>query len=178
MYLDNRVNMENGTGLAEFSYFVKNYISTKNTYTDYIILQGHPNFYTVNSNNLEQFKLILKYLVSEGVEFVTPYEYYQKTTGQTGIIENPTNTKNPLNFSISPNPAKQNATVSFDAIETKYLTLSIYNTTGMLVKQMDQLAFVTGKNTIQLDLSDFQSGTFFCHLTDSKNSVVKKLIVN
>jgi len=177
-YLDNRVNMENGTGLAEFSYFVKNYLAQKANFTNYMILQGHPNFYTAGSNNLEQFKLILKFLVSEGVEFVTPYEYYQSTLSSTGFFKNTEIAGNDRNFFISPNPVKHYATVCFNAIETKDLTLSIYNTTGMLVLQMVQLAFDTGNNTFQLDLSDFKSGTYFCRLTDSKNTVVQKLIKN
>lgn len=178
LYLDNRVNMENGTGLPEFSYFIKNYNSLKSTYTDYMILQGHPNFYTTGSNNLEQFKLIVKFLVSEGVKFVTPYEYYQSTLTSTGIIKNEQNFDNQFNFSISPNPAKQNTTLRFDLNETKNVTFSIYSLTGSLVKQVFQSNSPAGKNVIQLDLSDFQPGTYFCRLTDSNNTAVQKLIVN
>jgi hypothetical protein len=175
-YVDNRVNMENGTGLAEYSYFVKNYNSSKANYTNYMTLQGHPNYYTAGSNNLEQFKLILKFLVSEGVEFVTPYEYYQSIT--TGIKNPSSNRDNTMNFTISPNPGKQNTTLSFELNETKDVTFSIYSVTGSLVKEMAHSGVGSGKNSFQLDVSDMQAGTYFCRLTDTENSAVQKLIVN
>lgn len=75
MYLDHRVNMENGTGNPEFSYFIENYIKLQGKYTDYMVLQGHPNQWT--PEKLEQFKKIIDFLVSEGCEFILPYEYYK-----------------------------------------------------------------------------------------------------
>ena len=79
-YLDNRVNMENGTGVPQYSYFVTNYNNYKNTYTDYMILQGHPNYYTLGSSTLDQLKLIVQFLIYEGVEFVRPYDYQRSLT--------------------------------------------------------------------------------------------------
>jgi peptidoglycan/xylan/chitin deacetylase (PgdA/CDA1 family) len=74
-YMDNRINMENGTGNPELEYFVTNYNKLKNKYTDYITLQGHPNQWT--PEKLEQFKKIIDLLISEGCEFVQPLEYYK-----------------------------------------------------------------------------------------------------
>jgi peptidoglycan/xylan/chitin deacetylase (PgdA/CDA1 family) len=74
LYLDHRVNMENGTGKPEFDYFLTNYNKLKSKYSDYAILQGHPNQW--NTEKLEQFRKIIDFLISEGCEFVTPYEYY------------------------------------------------------------------------------------------------------
>lgn len=176
MYLDNRVNMENGTGLPEFSYFIDNYLAQKNNYTNYMILQGHPNYYTTGSNNLEQFKLILKFLVSEGVEFITPYEFYQGIT--TGIRNHSAHRNNTMNFTISPNPCKHTTTLSFELNQTSDINFSIYSMTGSLVKQMSHSGFSTGKNSLQLDLSDMQAGTYICRITDNQNSVVQKLVVN
>lgn len=76
-YMDNRVNMENGTGNPEFSLFMENYRKYKDTYTDYMVLQGHPNLWI--SERMEQFKKIVDFLISEGCEFVLPFEYYQST---------------------------------------------------------------------------------------------------
>lgn len=77
LYLDNRVNMENGTGSPDYEYFVKNYLAKKGIHKDYIVVQGHPNSYTVGSSNLEQFKLIIEFLISEDVEFVRPYDFFK-----------------------------------------------------------------------------------------------------
>lgn len=74
-YMDNRINMENGTGNPDFEYFVVNYNKLKNRYPDYITLQGHPNQWT--PDKLEQFKKIIGLLIADGCEFVLPYEYYK-----------------------------------------------------------------------------------------------------
>ena len=76
LYLDNRVNIEKGTGNPDFALFMADYTKLKAKYTDYMILQGHPNMWT--PEKLEQFKKIIDFLVSEGCEFVLPYEYYQR----------------------------------------------------------------------------------------------------
>lgn len=78
MYLDNRVNMENGTGNPEFALFKENFEKYKNTYTDYMVLQGHPNMWT--PENLEQFRKIIDFLISEDCEFVLPFEYCNSKT--------------------------------------------------------------------------------------------------
>jgi peptidoglycan/xylan/chitin deacetylase (PgdA/CDA1 family) len=75
LYLNNRVNMENATGNPEFSYFIENYTKLKGKYTDYMVLQGHPNQWT--PDKLEQFKKIIDFLISEGCMFELPYEYFQ-----------------------------------------------------------------------------------------------------
>ena len=75
MYLDNRVNIEKGTGNPEFALFMENYGKYRDKYTDYMVLQGHPNLWT--PEKLEQFRKIIDFLISEGCEFVLPFEYYQ-----------------------------------------------------------------------------------------------------
>ncbi|MDD2611519.1 MAG: hypothetical protein PHR38_01895 [Bacteroidales bacterium] len=77
LYIDNRVNMENGTGNPQFDYFKEEYFKHKEEYKDYMILQGHPSMWTVEK--LEEFKKIVDFLIAEGCEFVLPYEYYLKT---------------------------------------------------------------------------------------------------
>jgi peptidoglycan/xylan/chitin deacetylase (PgdA/CDA1 family) len=75
LYFTHRVNMENGTGNPEYDYFVANYNKFKGKYSDYMILQGHPNKWT--PDKMIQFKKIIHFLISQGCEFVTPYGYYQ-----------------------------------------------------------------------------------------------------
>jgi peptidoglycan/xylan/chitin deacetylase (PgdA/CDA1 family) len=75
--LDKRINIENGTGNPEFKLFMENYAKNKDKYLDYMVLQGHPNMWT--PEKLDQFKKIVEFLISEGCEFVKPYEYYLST---------------------------------------------------------------------------------------------------
>jgi len=72
--LNNRVNMETTTGQVDYNAFVTNYNTYKNTYTDLMVLQGHPHMWTTTL--LDQFKQVIDFLLAEGCEFVTPYEYY------------------------------------------------------------------------------------------------------
>jgi hypothetical protein len=72
--MNNRVNLEKGTGNPEFETFKSSYDQNKDKFKDYFVLQGHPNGWT--PEKLEQFKLVVDFLIAEGCEFVTPYEYY------------------------------------------------------------------------------------------------------
>lgn len=74
--LRNRVNMENGTGNPEFRYFLENYRQYNSVYTDYMVLQGHPNLWT--AEQLNQFDQIIAFLRAEGCRFVLPFEYYNE----------------------------------------------------------------------------------------------------
>lgn len=73
--LTKRVNMESATGVPSFSYFQTNYNALKSNYTEFMILQGHPYAWT-STAKLDEFKKIIDFLISEGVEFVTPFGYY------------------------------------------------------------------------------------------------------
>lgn len=72
--LKNRVNIENGTGNPEFDFFVSNYNNYKDNYSDYMVLQGHPNVW--NENHLNEFKKIIDFLIAENCEFILPFDYY------------------------------------------------------------------------------------------------------
>lgn len=72
-HLNHRISIENGTGNPELSLFLENYNKHKNMYTDYMVLQAHPNQFT--PERLEQFIRIIDFLIAEGCEFVLPYEY-------------------------------------------------------------------------------------------------------
>jgi hypothetical protein len=74
MYLNQRVEMENGTGNVNYDFFLKNYNKYKDKYTDYMIFQGHPNGW--DSDKLKQFQQIIDFLIGQGTEFVLPYDYY------------------------------------------------------------------------------------------------------
>ena len=77
LYLNQRVEMENGVGNVNYDYFVANFNKYKNRFTDYMIIQGHPNDWDTDKN--QQFQQIIEFLIAQGVEFVLPYEYYCDT---------------------------------------------------------------------------------------------------
>lgn len=71
--LNNRVNIENGTGKIDFDFFVQNYRINKDKYTDYMVLQGHPNLW--KEKELDIFARIIAFLQKEGCDFVTPSQF-------------------------------------------------------------------------------------------------------
>lgn len=77
--LTKRVMIESATGVPSYSTFVSDYTAKKATYTEYMVMQGHPYAWTTTAKQNE-FKNIVNYLIAEGVKFVTPYEYYQYVT--------------------------------------------------------------------------------------------------
>lgn len=98
--MKNIVNMEKTTAQPDFATFIESYNSRKGTFTDYIILQGHPNGGFANAECFDNFKLIVEFLLTEGVEYMNPYEYY---LFQAGLTAEKNVTTEKLFFSITEN---------------------------------------------------------------------------
>jgi hypothetical protein len=67
------LSVKNGIYNPEFDFFVNNYNKSKDRFKDYMTLQGHPNQWS--ADKIDQFGKIVDFLISEGCEFVLPYEY-------------------------------------------------------------------------------------------------------
>lgn len=74
LYLDNEVRMENGTGNVNYEFFLTQYLSLKDKYKDFMVLQGHP--FAWDKAKREDFLKIIDYLKKEGAVFMLPYDYY------------------------------------------------------------------------------------------------------
>lgn len=75
MNLTHRVNMETNTGLPDSAFFVKNYLVNRTKYSDYMVIQAHPPFFS--EENYVQFTKCIDYFIKQGCEFVLPYDYYK-----------------------------------------------------------------------------------------------------
>ena len=85
----NKVDIESATGTPDYNVFLTNYNKYKSTYTDYMVLQAHPNWWP--TAKIDIMNQIIDFLIAEGCEFVLPYDYYNSLT-----LYPPTN----LNLSI------------------------------------------------------------------------------
>ncbi len=74
-----RVQIENGTGIPDYNYFLTDYNAKKPTYTDYMVMQGHPYAWTTPAK-LTEFQNIVNFLISDSVVFNTAYGYYKYLT--------------------------------------------------------------------------------------------------
>lgn len=79
-YLNNRVDMEKGTGKPDYDHFITRFESHKSKHKNYlnsfIVLQGHPNNWT--KEQFTAFKNIIDYLIAQKCEFVLPAELIEK----------------------------------------------------------------------------------------------------
>jgi hypothetical protein len=75
--LTNRVYIESATGVPDYNYFLASWYSKKGTYTDYMVMQGHPYAWTTQAKLIE-FQNIINFLIStDSVVFTTPYGYFK-----------------------------------------------------------------------------------------------------
>jgi hypothetical protein len=107
---------------------------------------------------------------SDKVTFTIKYN----ATEAVGIKEN---VKNLSDFSIFPNPAKESAVINLNSSKATSGSLSVFNALGEVVLQKD-LSLIEGKNKIELNTENLKSGVYFVSLTNSGNSISKKLIIN
>jgi peptidoglycan/xylan/chitin deacetylase (PgdA/CDA1 family) len=122
--INRRVNFEASTGNPLFSTFKANYDNLKDNYTDYMILQGHPYDWT-STAKLNEFKQIIEFLISEGVEFITPFDYYLR---QYPTFPLP-NTSQTITF-----PPLVNKNIDFDPGATSTSGLAVtYNSSNSAV---------------------------------------------
>ena len=81
-----------------------------------------------------------------------------------------------LKLNITPNPAQDHVTVSFDTEAGTAYTLSIVNILGEEVMKKE----ITGEDYLvnrDFDVSDYESGLYFIHLKNGTQSRVQKLII-
>jgi len=73
--LDRWVKMEMSGGQPNYDYFIEQYNAEPNK--AYYVLQGHPKRWTKGSLELKEFKKIIEFLMQQGHQFMTPFEYYE-----------------------------------------------------------------------------------------------------
>lgn len=78
LFMNNRLNMENGTGKVNYEHFITQYKKLSGKYKDYFVMQGHP--YLWDAEKIAEFDKVLNFLIAQKCEFVLPYEYYLKIT--------------------------------------------------------------------------------------------------
>ncbi len=81
-------------------------------------------------------------------------------------------------LTLFPNPANNNATLSFNLKNTKTYSVIIYTLLGEKVSVTKNSVFYEGNNTILLNTSDLASGMYIVSLTDGVSSINKSLIIS
>ncbi len=70
------VNIEYPVHVPDFAKFKEGYEEYKGS--DLLVIQGHPRSWVDDPDRFDNFRRIILFLKSEKVNFITPYEYYQR----------------------------------------------------------------------------------------------------
>lgn len=82
-------------------------------------------------------------------------------------------------FVVYPNPASQNANISFNIVENNTVTINIYDILGNLVSSLNKgNEFEKGNHTVNLNTSNLSSGIYTVSLEVNGAKETKKLIIN
>jgi hypothetical protein len=91
-----------------------------------------------------------------------------------GIVE----TGRPSGFSIYPNPAKDQITITLFGQQDSEARITIFNSLGQPVIYKNETALpVSGKHSLNIDLGSLPSGSYICKVETSSSSTVKMLTI-
>ena len=97
--------------------------------------------------------------------------YHSQIRAPSSIVQN-----EKVDFSIYPNPIKENATVNINLSESSNVRLDIVNVLGEISLSKFQ-KMNAGNNFINIDVSKLTSGVYFAHLSANGKTVTTKITV-
>ncbi len=97
-----------------------------------------------------------------------PSQYYTGTIpAVTGEFE----------FSVYPNPVSDGLTLVFSLERNKRGTISLFSSTGTLVREISGKQFIAGRNNLQIPFTGLNEGIYLVRLSlENQNSVTKKVV--
>lgn len=78
-------------------------------------------------------------------------------------------------FNLYPNPTSNQITIEFELITAKNTSIEIKNILGQTIKTISN-SFTTGKNKIEIDVSELSGGLYFVQLQSGTSIISKKMI--
>ena len=81
-------------------------------------------------------------------------------------------------FSISPNPATDNLSVSFFLKDPANVELSVYNAVGERIATVIPVSFLHGQQTVNYNVSALPPGLYFARLAIDNKSYTGKIIMH
>lgn len=125
-----------------------------------------PTFYipftVTNSNPYSQLTSNTHYFFGEPITFIS-----------VGINEVQDNINS---WSVYPNPASSNVTISVDSKNTQSASVTVLDMLGKQMKQFNA-NFNIGENTIQLNTNDLSKGIYLVTIKAGNSSSTKKLVI-
>ncbi|HRS53509.1 MAG TPA: T9SS type A sorting domain-containing protein [Bacteroidales bacterium] len=83
-----------------------------------------------------------------------------------------------MKMTTYPNPASTEATISYELEkDADNVVIKIVNENGKLIRKIEQGAQNKGVYSINVNLSDFSTGNYFCNLSANGKSLVKRMVI-
>ncbi len=152
--LTNRVNFENGTGIPDYDFFIENYNFRKVKYFDNMVLQGHPGQW--DAAKVTEFSRIIDFLISEGAELVTPYEYYLSLNPS---IITPAVSQT-ISFSSLPSKMREDADFAPGATSSSGLTVTYNSSNPSVAVIVDGKIKLVGSGSTVITASQMGDATY------------------
>ena len=123
---------------------------------------------------MNQFKLIIDFLIAEGAEFATPYGYYQSLNSSTGL--NAVGFHN-TELQISSNPASTKISLKYEASESSKVQIDIYTLDGKKLKTIIADGNRTNDgNNLKINILELNKGIYLLQLTTGISVYSSKFI--
>ncbi len=111
----------------------------------------------------------------DGVIIARPYLTINK--GSSTAIEDGIEKMNDSQFQIFPNPTKGHVDIRFIISQPSVVGFFLYNSQGMLMKQLPKQDYSDGVYREVLDLNNLVRGVYFLHVDQDNQKTVKKIVV-
>jgi hypothetical protein len=86
--------------------------------------------------------------------------------------------KNISSFTMYPNPAQSNVTFKFSIARTAETTINIMDITGRIVKEVVKENFVSGMNSVTVDIADLNNGFYFVNIQSLQGRKTSRILIS
>ncbi|MEI6695930.1 MAG: Omp28-related outer membrane protein [Bacteroidota bacterium] len=112
-------------------------------------------------------------VVSSNGQYGTGEQKLFQLLSLIGIDENAGLTE----FSLTPNPARDNVQLSFNTKGSQQVNVSIYNNLGALVYNHNEGVLTSGNHTLNVRFGNLSSGIYYMNLKAGENNISKKIVI-
>jgi PKD repeat protein len=121
---------------------------------------------------IENFRIKFEFIAGEGNNiYIDDINIFDPTT--VGINEV---NKDALNFSVYPNPVKDQVNVQFNLLHNTDVMGEVFDISGRKITTLFDASYSVGKNQLNFDTSDWNAGVYLVKISLEGESFVEKVI--
>lgn len=147
-------------------------------YTDSTSISGNPYIITYNNDQYIWYKEGTHYSIASTFNLVSTAGTF---TGGHYLVSTSLGIEEDLesmnNINLFPNPASQIVNLNYTLENSSEVKISVFNIAGQEVYSEQMINGVAGENFNEINVSSFETGTYFVRFQSNESVVTKKLIV-